>query len=331
MKENTVLVTGAAGFIGFHLCRRLLDQGLAVVGFDNLNDYYSVSLKEARLQGLHEYPRFTFVRGDISHEDEVEELFSRFAPGVAVNLAAQAGVRYSIDHPRSYIDSNIVGFFNVLEAARRHPLTHLLYASSSSVYGDRAGAPFRVEDRVDQPVSLYAATKKSNELMAYTYSHLFGIPVTGLRFFTVYGPWGRPDMAYFKFTKAILEGTPIDVYAGGELQRDYTYVDDIVSGISRLMGRVPQPDETGACCALYNIGNQRPETVLSLIQAIEAATGKTAQMRMLPMQPGDVHLTCADVSPLRAAVGFSPDTPLGEGIARFVDWYIGYYGSSAGT
>ena len=334
--SEVVLVTGAAGFIGFHLARRLLEQGRTVVGLDNLNSYYDPSLKRARLEGLKEFPEFTFRRLDLTDKVALDSLFTEFAPKVVVNLAAQAGVRYSLEHPHTYAESNLVGFLNILECCRSNATHHLVYASSSSVYGLNAKVPFSVHDNVDHPVSLYAATKKANELMAHTYSHLFGIPTTGLRFFTVYGPWGRPDMAAFKFTEAILAGRPIDVYNHGQLQRDFTYIDDIVEGIIRTMERVPTPDaawdpmnpdpsSSSAPYRVYNIGNHEPVGLMQFIATLEVCLGKKAELNMLPMQPGDVVCTYADTEALRRDVGFAPHTPLAEGLSRFVSWYRDYF------
>ncbi len=334
-----ILVTGAAGFIGSHLCHRLLDRGDAVVGLDNLNDYYDPALKQARLEHLEGRPGFTFVRLDLADREGMEALFERHGFAKVVNLAAQAGVRYSLENPWSYIDSNVQGFMTILEGCRHHPVEHLVYASSSSVYGLNTRMPFSVHHNVDHPVSLYAATKKANELMAHTYAHLYGIPTTGLRFFTVYGPWGRPDMALFKFTKAILAGQPIDVYNHGRMQRDFTYIDDIVEGVVRVLDRVPAPDpgwtgdapDPGSSPApyrLYNIGNNSPVELMEFIAAIEEALGREAEKRFLPMQPGDVPATYADVDDLARDVGFRPRTPIREGIRRFVDWYRAYYGVS---
>ena len=323
-KDRSILITGAAGFIGFHLSMRLLKQGFSVVGFDNLNDYYDVSLKEGRLRLLTQEPNFTFVRGDLADERAVETLFDRYDFAYVVNLAAQAGVRYSIDNPRSYINSNVIGFFNLLEAVRFHPVEHLVYASSSSVYGNQEKTPFSTDDFVDHPISLYAATKKSNELFAHTYSHLYGIPATGLRFFTVYGPWGRPDMAYFKFTKRILAGETIDIYNHGDLYRDFTYVDDVVTGIEKLLPCPPE-EKDGAKHAVYNIGNNNPENLLTFVETLESVIGKAGEKRLLPMQPGDVYQTYADVEPLKKQVGFAPATPLREGLSRFYDWYRTFY------
>ena len=323
--EKTILVTGAAGFIGYHLSRRLLMRGYRVAGMDNLNDYYDPSLKRARLKQLTVFPEFSFTEGDLAREEATEALFAVTKPDVVVHLAAQAGVRYSIENPRAYIESNIVGFFNVLEAVRRHPVGHFLFASSSSVYGNREKTPFSVEDRVDKPVSLYAATKKSDELFAYTYAHLYGVPATGLRFFTVYGPFGRPDMAYFKFTKAILADKPIDVYNGGDMLRDFTYIDDVTSCVERMLFSPPKPDETGAPYALYNIGNHEPVALIDFIRALEAALGRKAKLNLLPMQPGDVNKTYADIKETQRDFGFSPKTRIDEGRRRFAEWYLAYY------
>lgn len=323
---KTVFITGAAGFIGFHLARRLLSLGAAVAGLDNLNDYYDVSLKESRLAILEKEPKFTFVKGDLADEVCVERIFADFRPDIVVNLAAQAGVRYSIDHPRSYIQSNIVGFFNILEACRHHPVEHLLFASSSSVYGMQRKTPFATTDNVDHPISLYAATKKSDELMAYTYSHLYGIPATGLRFFTVYGPFGRPDMAYFKFTNKIVRGEPIQIYNNGDMYRDFTYIDDIVRGVENMLCNPPKPNDMGDRYKVYNIGNNKPEKLMDFIRTLEEAIGQEAQKEYLPMQPGDVYQTYADVSDLIRDFDFKPDTSIKEGLGRFAKWYKEYYG-----
>lgn len=320
-----VLITGAAGFIGFHLARHLLALGAAVAGLDNLNDYYDVSLKEARLAILEKEPNFSFTKGDLADEVAVERIFLQFRPDIVVNLAAQAGVRYSIDNPKAYIDSNVVGFFHILEACRRHPVEHLLYASSSSVYGNQEKTPFSTKDNVDHPISLYAATKKSDELMAYTYSHLFDIPATGLRFFTVYGPWGRPDMAYFKFADRITRGEPIQVYNHGDMRRDFTYIDDIITGVEHILCNPPKPDDTGARYKVYNIGNNQPERLMDFIRTLETALGAEAKKEYLPMQPGDVYQTYADVTDLVEDFDFKPDTPISEGLARFAAWYREYY------
>ena len=323
--SKKVLVTGAAGFIGFHLAKRLLSLGASVCGIDNLNDYYDVSLKEARLAILEKEQAFTFVRGDLADEAAVTKLFEDFRPDIVVNLAAQAGVRYSIDNPRSYIQSNIVGFFNILEACRHYPVEHLLYASSSSVYGNQEKTPFATTDNVDHPISLYAATKKSDELMAYTYSHLYGIPATGLRFFTVYGPWGRPDMAYFKFTNKIVRGEPIQIYNHGDMLRDFTYVDDIVRGVENMLCNPPKANEFGDRYKVYNIGNNKPEKLMDFIETLEKAIGREAKKEYLPMQPGDVYQTYADVTDLIRDFDFKPSTPISEGLGRFAEWYKEYY------
>ena len=334
--EKKVLVTGAAGFIGFHLSKRLLGLGATVVGFDNVNDYYDVGLKESRLEILREYPKFTFVKGDLADEAAVMALFEQYQPDIVVNLAAQAGVRYSIDHPRSYIDSNIIGFFNILESCRHHKVEHLLFASSSSVYGNQKKTPFSTTDNVDHPISLYAATKKSDELMAYTYSHLYGIPATGLRFFTVYGPWGRPDMALQLFAHAIMKDEPIKVFNGGRMRRDFTYIDDIVEGVVRLLPLAPKPDPqwdaatpdpatSSAPWRIYNIGNNQTVELNDFIAALEEALGKKAIRDLLPMQPGDVEATWANIDALSQATGFAPVTPLKTGIERFVAWFKEYY------
>jgi len=331
-----VLVTGAAGFIGFHLCLRLLQEGKAVVGLDNLNDYYDVNLKCARLKILQEQESFSFHRIDLSDTHGVASVFEKGRFRVVVNLAAQAGVRYSITSPQTYVQSNLVGFLNVLEGCRHNKVEHLVYASSSSVYGANTQIPFSVHHNVDHPVSLYAATKKSNELMAHTYSHLYRLPTTGLRFFTVYGPWGRPDMALFLFTRAILDGKPIDVFNHGNMQRDFTYIDDIVEGVVRVMQKVPSPDPSWSSVApdparssapywLFNIGNNRPVNLMRFIEVLEEALGKKARMNLLDLQPGDVPCTYADVDDLSREVGFRPGTPLEEGIRAFVAWYRDYY------
>lgn len=323
--SKKILITGAAGFIGFHLAKRLLDLGTTVLGLDNLNDYYDVSLKESRLHILKDYPCFTFVKGDLSDADTVNKQFKMFQPDIVVNLAAQAGVRYSIDHPRSYIDSNIIGFFNILEACRYHPVEHLLFASSSSVYGNQQKTPFSTSDNVDHPISLYAATKKSDELMAYTYSHLYGIPATGLRFFTVYGPYGRPDMAYFKFANKIRKGEPIQIYNHGDMYRDFTYVDDIVTGIEHMLCNPPKANELGDLYKVYNIGNHKPEQLMHFIEVLEQALGQKAEKEYLPMQPGDVYQTYADVTDLQKDFDFKPETTIEEGLGKFAAWYKKYY------
>ena len=331
-----VLVTGAAGFIGFHVARALLARGDTVVGFDNVNDYYDPTLKEARLARLRQEPGFAFVKGGLEDEAAVRALFAGKPFDRVIHLAAQAGVRYSLTNPGAYVQSNLVGFLHILEACRHARTPHLAYASSSSVYGLNAHFPFSVHEVVDHPVSLYAATKKANELMAHTYSHLYGLPTTGLRFFTVYGPWGRPDMALFLFTKAILAGKPIDVFNHGKMRRDFTYIDDIVQGVVRVADRVaapnpdwdaaaPDPGTSPAPYRVYNIGNHTPVELDHFIGAIEAALGKKAVRNYLPMQPGDVAATSADVEDLRRDVGFAPATPIETGIARFIAWYREYY------
>lgn len=335
-----VLVTGAAGFIGYFVARSLLERGDTVVGIDNLNDYYDVSLKQARLNLLRDYDRFEFRRMSLEDKAAIDELFARSGFNRVVHLAAQAGVRYSIDHPYAYIDSNILGTLNVLEGCRHFPVEHLVFASSSSVYGANTKMPFSVHDNVDHPLSLYAASKKSNELMAHTYAHLYNIPVTGLRFFTVYGPFGRPDMALFSFTRSIIAGEPINVFNYGRHKRDFTYIDDIAEGVVRALDKVAMPDEkynaelpdparSNAPYRLYNIGNNRPVDLLRYIELIEGALGVKARTNMLPMQPGDIPDTYADVTELMADVGYKPSTPVEVGVARFVDWYIDFYGISA--
>ena len=323
--DKTYLVTGGAGFIGFHLSKSLLEQGARVVSFDNLNDYYDVQLKEDRLDILRGYDNYTFVMGDLGDRESVFGLFGQYAPQVAVNLGAQAGVRYSIENPDAYIQSNIVGFFHILEACRRFPVEHLVYASSSSVYGGNDKIPFSTQDRVDEPVSLYAATKKSNELMAHAYSKLYHIPVTGLRFFTVYGPYGRPDMAYYKFTRQILAGEPIQIYNNGDMYRDFTYIDDIVRGVENILCNPPAENEKGVRYKLYNIGNNKPEKLLDYVETLEKCLGRKAVREFLPMQPGDVRRTYADVTDLMRDYDFKPDTTIEEGLTRFVAWYREYY------
>lgn len=337
------LITGAAGFIGYHLSRKLLENGQRVIGIDNMNDYYDVQLKHARLELLKPYERFSFVKGDLADKMTAEAVFSQYGPQTVIHLAAQAGVRYSIENPDAYIQSNIVGFHHILECCRHYPVKHLLYASSSSVYGANQKVPFEETDSVDHPVSLYAATKKSNELMAHTYSHLYGIPSTGLRFFTVYGPMGRPDMAYFGFADSYFSGRPVAVYNNGDferdLYRDFTYIDDIVEGIERLLGSPPSNRDasdggsvTGAPHRLFNIGNNSPVKLMAFISALEKALGKALgrdvvfPKRFEPIKPGDVPATYASTEALRKATGFQPHTPLGEGLQRFADWYVRYYG-----
>jgi UDP-glucuronate 4-epimerase len=332
-----VLVTGSAGFIGSALSLRLLARGDEVVGVDNLNDYYDVELKLARLLRTQQYSGFTDVRVDLQDRAAIAEVFASHRPQRVINLAAQAGVRYSIENPMAYVDTNLVGFAHVLEGCRQTGVDHLVYASSSSVYGANTNMPFSVHQNVDHPMSLYAATKKANELMAHTYSHLYRLPATGLRFFTVYGPWGRPDMALFKFTRAILAGEPIDVFNYGRHRRDFTYIDDIVEGVIRVLDRVPEPDShwsgdhpdsatSSAPYRLYNIGNNRPVELMQYIEMLEQCLGRTAQKRLLPLQPGDVPDTYADVEDLVRETGYQPTTPVSVGVERFVDWYRNYYG-----
>ncbi|MFW6732479.1 MAG: NAD-dependent epimerase [Synechococcus sp.] len=332
----TILVTGAAGFIGFHLCQRLLDRGDTVTGLDNLNAYYDPALKQARLDLLQGRQGFSFARQDLEDGEAMAALFARHRPQRVVHLAAQAGVRHSIDNPAAYVQSNLVGFGHVLEGCRHGGVTHLVYASSSSVYGGNTRLPFSEDQGVEHPVSLYAASKKANELMAHTYSHLYGLPATGLRFFTVYGPWGRPDMALFRFTQAILTGEPIDLYNYGEMVRDFTYIDDIVEGVVRVLDRPatadpdfdadhPHPGRSWAPHRLFNIGNASPTPLLTYVEALEQALDRPAQRRLLPLQPGDVPATAADTSALEAWTGFRPATPVQEGVARFVAWYRAFY------
>ena len=324
-KNNCYLITGGAGFIGYFLSKRLLDAGAKVIGFDNLNDYYEISLKEERLRILSNYKNYTFVKGDLADKDDVSHLFTSFCPDIVVNLGAQAGVRYSIDCPESYIQSNIVGFFNILEACRHNQVKHLVYASSSSVYGGNKKIPFQVDDKVDCPVSLYAATKKSNELLAYSYSKLYGIKSTGLRFFTVYGPMGRPDMAYFKFAKKIMNGEVIQIYNNGEMYRDFTYVDDIVTALVKILCNPPEKDDLGASYKIYNIGNNKPEKLMDYITVLEKSLGKEAKKEFLPMQPGDVYQTYADVTELVNDFHFKPDTSIEKGLGKFAEWFLNYY------
>lgn len=323
--SKTYLITGGAGFIGFHLSKSLLEKGARVIGFDNMNDYYDVRLKEDRLAKLYYYDKYTFVKGDLADNADVFQLFQEYRPDIVVNLGAQAGVRYSIDNPSAYMESNMMGFFHILEGCRYFPVEHLVYASSSSVYGGNEKVPFSTEDKVDEPVSLYAATKKSNELMAHAYSKLFAIPVTGLRFFTVYGPFGRPDMAYFKFTKKILAGEPIQVYNRGDMMRDFTYIDDIVQGVENILCNPPEKNEKGAFYKLYNIGNNKPVKLMDYIETLERCLGVEAKKEYLPMQPGDVYQTYADVTDLMRDYNFKPETSIEEGLQKFVDWYRGYY------
>ncbi|MDB9528956.1 NAD-dependent epimerase [Oscillatoria sp. CS-180] len=332
MTKTKILVTGAAGFVGFFLCQRLLEDGVEIYGIDNLNDYYTVQLKHDRLAILNAQPGFTFQQLDLSDREGMRTLFEQQSFTHIVHLAAQAGVRYSLQNPYAYADGNLMGFLNILEGCRHsEQFEHLIYASSSSVYGANTKAPFSTGDSVDHPVSLYAATKKANELMAHSYSHLYDIPVTGLRFFTVYGPWGRPDMAYFKFVDAIAHDRPIEVYNYGKMKRDFTYIDDVVEGIVRLLNYIPKPiaDEAAinskARYKVYNIGNHSPVELLTFIEVIEKAMGKRAEKIMKPMQPGDVVATYADVDDLMRDVGFKPETPIEVGIQKFVDWYRDYY------
>ncbi|HAN74921.1 MAG TPA: capsular biosynthesis protein CpsI [Planktothrix sp. UBA10369] len=323
-----LLVTGVGGFIGFHLCQRLLDRGDTIIGIDNLNDYYDVSLKQARLEQLNHREGFSFQQLDLADREGMNQLFTEGNFERVAHLAAQAGVRYSLKNPYAYLDSNLVGFLNILEGCRHSQIQHLVYASSSSVYGANKKIPFSVEDNVDYPVSLYAATKKANELIAHSYSHLYNIPTTGLRFFTVYGPWGRPDMAMFIFTKAILEDQPIDVFNYGKMQRDFTYIDDIVEGVIRTLDKIPQSGEhphTIAPYKVYNIGNNQPIELLHLIEVLETALGKKAIKNFMPMQPGDVPITYADVDALIQDVDFQPHTSIEVGVQRFVEWYRSYY------
>lgn len=329
-----ILVTGAAGFIGFHLSQHLLTRGDRVVGIDNLNDYYDVNLKKARLNILKKQVNFSFHKIDLADNNAIASLFSEHKFEVVVNLAAQAGVRYSLENPHAYVDSNLVGFVNILEGCRHHNVKHFVFASSSSVYGANKKIPFSVDDNVDNPVSLYAATKKSNELMAYTYSHLYKIPTTGLRFFTVYGAWGRPDMAYFIFTRNIIEGKPIKVFNYGKMQRDFTYIDDIIEGVIRVIDKIPQShgNENNSSnhsdkppYKIYNIGNNQPVELMRFIEIVEECLGMKAEKTLLPIQPGDVPITYADVDDLYRDVGFKPSTPIEIGIANFINWYKVFY------
>ena len=332
-----ILVTGAAGFIGMHCTERLLARGDTVVGVDNLNDYYEVSLKENRLKRISEHPQFTHHPVSVEDREAMASLFATKKPDRVIHLAAQAGVRYSLENPHAYADANLVGFMNILEGCRHNGVEHLVYASSSSVYGGNEQMPFSEHHSVDHPVSLYAATKKANELMAHTYSHLFDLPTTGLRFFTVYGPWGRPDMALFKFTAAMLKGEPIDVYNSGQMVRDFTFIDDIVEGVIRVLDKVatpnpdfdpqsPDPQSSRAPFRVFNIGNGNPVPLMDYIGALESALGITAEKNMMPMQPGDVPMTSADTTELADWVGFAPDTDVRDGVQRFVDWYLAYHG-----
>lgn len=330
-----ILVTGAAGFIGFHLCQKLLDSGYQVIGVDNLSDYYDVNLKLDRLTIIKKNPLFQFIKLDIADRQQTADLFNTYQPEKIVHLAAQAGVRYSVQNPYAYLDSNLVGFLNILEGCRHNQIKHLVFASSSSVYGANTKMPFSIHDNVDHPLSLYAATKKANELMAHAYSNLYQMPVTGLRFFTVYGPWGRPDMALFLFTKAILEGRPIDVFNNGKMERDFTYIDDIVDGIDRILNKIPEPNpnwstnnsDPGTSFApyrIYNIGNNQPVQLDRFIQILEQALGIKAKKNLLPMQLGDVPITYADISDIQRDIGFTPKTDIEIGIPRFVQWYLAW-------
>jgi UDP-glucuronate 4-epimerase len=327
MPDQSILVTGAAGFIGFHVARRLLAEGRVVVGLDNLNDYYDPALKRARLDILRGEPRFAFEQINLADRASMERLFAEHRFARVVHLAAQAGVRYSIDHPHAYVDANLEGFVNVLEGCRHHGCSHLVYASSSSVYGANTKLPFSVDDKADHPVSLYAATKKANELIAHSYSHLYRLPVTGLRFFTIYGPWGRPDMATFLFTKAIAEGTPIKLFNHGRMRRDFTHVDDAARAVVRLVDLAPRDggEGAGAPARIYNVGNNHPEELLHVVEILERELGRAAVKEMLPMQPGDVTETFADVAELMRDTGFRPQTSIEDGLADFVAWYRDYY------
>ena len=324
--EYRYLVTGAAGFIGYHLSKRLLDANATVIGVDNMNDYYDVSLKEYRLDQIRGNELFTFIKADISDKETLMGIFEKYKPDVVINLAAQAGVRYSIENPDAYINSNLVGFANILEACRHYPVKHLVYASSSSVYGGNDKIPFSTDDKVDRPVSLYAATKKSNELMAYSYSKLYGMKTTGLRFFTVYGPMGRPDMAAYKFALKMRAGQPIQIYNHGNMERDFTYIDDIVTGVFNILCNPPKEDDLGAAYKVYNIGNNKPEKLMDFVACLEDKLGIEAVKEFLPMQPGDVLRTYADVSELMRDFDFKPSTPIETGLKRFADWFWEYYG-----
>lgn len=324
--QKKYMITGGAGFIGFHLSCTLLERGASVIGFDNMNDYYDVGLKEARLSILEKYENYKFEKADLSDKEQVFSLFEKFQPDIVINLGAQAGVRYSIDNPDAYMQSNMMGFFNVLEACRHYPVEHLVFASSSSVYGGNKKVPFSTDDMVDGPVSLYAATKKSNELMAHAYSKLYKIPATGLRFFTVYGPFGRPDMAYYKFAMKIMNGEKIQIYNNGDMYRDFTYVDDVVKGIVNVLCNPPMENEDGVRYKIYNIGNNTPVRLMDFISELEKQLGKEAEKEYLPMQPGDVYQTYADVSELMKDFEFKPDTSIQEGLSKFVEWFKEYYG-----
>lgn len=323
--EKTVLITGGAGFIGYFLSRRLLEKGIRVIGYDNLNSYYDVELKKHRLDCLKKYPNYNFIKGDLEDKKLLNDIFEEKSPQIVVNLGAQAGVRYSIESPDTYINSNIIGFYNILECCRYNPVEHLIYASSSSVYGANTKIPFSVDDKTDSPVSLYAATKKSNELMAYCYSKLYGIPATGLRFFTVYGPMGRPDMAYFSFTQKIFSDIPIKIYNNGDMYRDFTYVEDIITGIEKLLDIAPAKDQNGVSHKVYNIGNNNPVKLMDFIEVLEDIIGKKARKEFYPMQPGDVYRTYADIDDLMRTINFKPTTSIREGLEKFVSWYREYY------
>lgn len=320
-----VLITGGAGFIGFHLAKRLLAGGLTVIGFDNMNNYYDVDLKEDRIDLLMRYDNFELIRGDIADKTALKQIFERYKPDIVINLAAQAGVRYSIENPDTYIQSNVIGFYNLLECCRYYTPKHLLFASSSSVYGANKKLPYSVEDMTDKPVSLYAATKKSDELFAYAYSTLYQIPVTGMRFFTVYGPWGRPDMAYYSFTKKIRNDEIIKVFNNGDMYRDFTYIDDVTEGIGLLIGALPVQDENGTAYKVYNIGNNHPINLVDFIKILEECLGKKARIEYCPMQPGDVYQTFADIEKTTQDIGFLPKTSLKDGLETFVQWYEAYY------
>lgn len=324
-KKKRYMITGGAGFIGFHLSMYLLDRGASVLGFDNMNDYYDVELKEARLHEMEGKAGYQFEKADLSDKEAVFSLFESYKPDIVINLGAQAGVRYSIENPDTYMQSNIMGFFHILEACRNYPVEHLVFASSSSVYGSNKKIPFSTEDMVDSPVSLYAATKKSNELMAHAYSRLYDIPVTGLRFFTVYGPFGRPDMAYYKFALKIMNGEKIQIYNNGDMYRDFTYVDDVVRGVANILCNPPAPNENGVKYKIYNIGNHEPVKLMDFIRELEKQLGKEAEKEYLPMQPGDVYRTYADVSNLMEDFDFKPDTSIEAGLEKFVEWFKRYY------
>lgn len=324
--KKKILITGGAGFIGYHLSKKLLKAGCTIIGLDNMNDYYDVRLKEDRLAELRAFEHYTFIKADLADRPALETVFAENRPAIVVNLGAQAGVRYSIENPEAYMQSNMMGFFHVLERCRSWPVEHLVFASSSSVYGMNKKVPYSTEDKVDNPVSLYAATKKSNELMAHCYSKLYGIACTGLRFFTVYGPMGRPDMAYFKFASKIMKDETIQIYNNGDMKRDFTYIDDIVYGIENILNNPPLPNEDGVQYKIYNIGNNQPEKLMDYIQTLEKHLGREAKKEYLPMQPGDVYQTYADVTDLMQDFGFKPATGIDEGLRRFAEWFKEYYG-----